>query len=246
MITDTVEIVQVSKPPRRWPHRTIITILVIVIVFEAYWLGSNHGLGTAGSAQAQKAELIAAQDYLADAVELMQDENAALKDKVIILEQQIAVDTEAMLELKRLVSYQQTREEEMLRRLNLYQGILATSAHRSGIRVNETRVKHLAGDDYRFELSLIQQGKHDRDARVKVSLKIIGKLDGQAAILAGNGLGFDAVSGTSTLKFRYFWEWDGIAKLPPGFIPGEVHVEIKSRKDKVLASEIYPWQDVLK
>lgn len=149
-----------------------------------------------------------------------------LKDQVVYLERSQDIDRQACSSVKASLSDLQEEVADLHEQVAFYRGIVSPDASRAGVRVYDFKVYPTAvAGMFRYDLVLIQSVRHDRRIAGKVEIGLRGMKGGQAATYRLSDL---LLSGEKNLvfSFKYFEEFAGEFRLPPGFQPGRAVVTV--------------------
>ncbi len=169
---------------------------------------------------------------------------AELRQKIAILETSRTVDSKAYSQVEQTLTDLQSQIQEQREELAFYRGIVSPEDGATGLKIQDFSVTPgVQGSQYRLRLVLVQANRHDRRVSGVVSLRVDGARDGQPVTYALS----DLVSGpdeaeTLEFSFRYFQDFERDVRLPEGFVPDRVTVEVnpKGRRAKVI-TESYDW-----
>lgn len=170
-------------------------------------------------------------------------DNAALREKVAVLERSGQIDRLAAQEVKdELVGLQhelQTAREEVA----FYRGIMAPGEVKPGLRIHRfTLDEGLESGRFEYDLVLTQLKRNDRYVSGHVKWKIIGRQGDEIRELdlaAVNG----PASGELSFRFRYFQHLTGAISLPAGFQAEEVILSVQATGKKAPApvEQSFQW-----
>ena len=189
------------------------------IIWAAYELGQIRA--GYNRFQAQQRYIVLEREFNA-----MQEETAKLSEKVVLLETDEKIDTEAY---RRVEEQLADLQEEILNQredLAFYRGIVADQ--QTGLRIQDLEL--LRGADassFTMRLVLAQAIRADRRVSGYVELNVEGIRDGQELTLGLADLAGQA-GGDSRLafSFRYFQNLQADLVLPKGFAPARVTVKL--------------------
>jgi hypothetical protein len=96
-----------------------------------------------------------------------------------------------------------------------------------------------------LRLLLVQAIVHNDRATGSVRVSVHGILDGQAAAFGLDALGTESQATDIPYGFRYFQTLDMGLKLPDGFVPEEVEVQVWPRSPRgETIVQTFPWPAV--
>lgn len=190
----------------------------------------------------------------ARAAAALQGEIAARDREIDDLERQIAIlrtsgsidrETYAGVEanLAELQARIQAQEEELV----FYRGIVSPGDGVAGLRVQNVEV--LAGEGeatHTLRLLLIQAIVHNDRVTGSVRLSLRGTQDGEAAAFGLEALGTESRATDIPYGFRYFQTLDMGIRLPEGFEPAEIEVQVWPRSPRgETIVQSFPWPAVI-
>lgn len=149
-----------------------------------------------------------------------------LKDQIVYLERSADIDRQACGVVKASLSTLQEEVADLHEQVAFYRGIVSPDASRAGVRVYDFKVYPTAAAGvFRYDLVLIQSVRHDRRIAGRVDVGLFGMQGGQSRQHRLSDL---LLSGEKNLlfSFKYFEEFAGEFRLPPGFQPGRAVVTV--------------------
>ncbi len=170
--------------------------------------------------------------------------NAELRQKIANLETSMIVERKAYKRIETELVDLQSRIQEQQEELAFYRGIVSPKDGATGLKIQDFTVTPGPRDNlYRLRLVLVQANRHDRRVSGVVSLVLDGARGGEQvsypleALVQG-----DVADGTLDFSFRYFQDFERDVRLPDGFVPDRVTVEVdpKGRSQKTVR-ETYEW-----
>jgi hypothetical protein len=209
-----------GRPSRSAQIFALIGLLIgLGIIWAAYELGQIRA--GYNRFQAQQRYTVLEGEFNA-----LQEETAKLSEKVVLLETNEKIDTEAY---RRVEEQLASLQEEILTQredLAFYRGIVADQ--QTGLRIQDLEL--LRGADassFTMRLVLAQAIRADRRISGYVELNVEGIRDGQELTLGLADLAGQA-DGDSRLafSFRYFQNLQADLVLPEGFAPARVTVKL--------------------
>lgn len=159
----------------------------------------------------------------------LEQENSRLKDRVLMLERTSEIDKQAGAHLRGQLVNLQDQFYKLKAELEFYKGILSATQDSKGLHVQGLYIEALAIDlTYRYRLVLTNVAKNDREVEGVIRMTLEGDMKGERQTLDVS----DLVSGRLDnwqYKFRNFKRFEGDIKLPAGFIPQRVTVQLSPR-----------------
>jgi len=179
-------------------------------------------------------ELQDARRRLAATRELLEQARSSLSK----VTRQIQIDQTAYQALREELEASNSQITELASELKFYRSIISPADGRSGVRIQEFRVRPEDGDGnlFRYRLVLIQALDHESRVKGRVRFEVSGAADGGRQVLRVPGDGQKPI----TAEFKYFQNLVGTFELPRAFIPAEVAVIFES-EDEAVVERTYPW-----
>ena len=176
---------------------------------------------------------------------------AALSDEVVALEEQVAllqthrdIDRAAYKDVEASLAELQRKIQEQRDAIEFYRGIISPADGGRGLRVQDLKLVK-ANDDglYNLRLVLVQVKQHDRSVTGEVEFTLEGAENGVARTYTFDELLPADEDSSWPFSFRYFQDFDRQLKLPDGFRPERINIEVKSRTKSVASvKQSYLWQ----
>jgi len=208
-------VVKHHRPVRTWLAATGIAVATALALFGAYAFGEYRAGFDRQAAGA-----------LQDVLDQAQEDNAALKEQIAVLERQREVDSSSSQQVQQSLQDLQRKLTDEQEELAFYRGIVSPSAGEEGVRVQS--LKFAGGGAprlYHYRLVLIQVRTREQRISGSVDVRIYGSTDGKAVILDAR----DIAPGTKPsygFGFQYFQSLEGDVFLPASFMPGRVEVTV--------------------
>lgn len=165
-----------------------------------------------------------------------------LKDQVAYAQRAGEIDSQACDSVKASLGSLQAEVSDLREQLAFYRGIVAPDTSRAGVRVYEFKlVKTPTSNVYRYELVLIQSTRSERQVAGRIALELEGVSHGAQQTLK---LDASLLSPAQDLEFsfKYFEEFTGELRVPPGFRPMRILVTLVPATAKVPnVKEQFDW-----
>ena len=216
--------------------RAVLAVMVIIVgylIFEFGRIQANYNIVDAAKERQEYENRIAA----------LQDNIAALKQDVALLETHRDVDREAYKDVEASLMALQAKIQEQTDAIAFYRGIVSPADGSAGLRVQDMKLSRGQTERaYNVRLVLVQSLQHDRKVSGDVVLSIDGELDGATTTYSYSQLLPENGSASWPFSFRYFQDFDKEIVLPDGFTPERINIEVRS-KTRAISSieESYPW-----
>ncbi|HTT09060.1 MAG TPA: DUF6776 family protein [Gammaproteobacteria bacterium] len=176
----------------------------------------------------------------------LQTENQTLREQIAILERSAQVDKEAVQDVQKHFRELQDEISELREELEFYRGIVASTKHGSGLRIQGLQLSATGeAQQYHYKLVLTNMDKGDKVATGRVSLSVEGHLGGAPQTLDHASLAGTGADGLP-FKFKHFQRLEGNIRVPEGFDPARVGVSIQEAGDKdAKESKTYEWSRII-
>ncbi|OGT29580.1 MAG: hypothetical protein A2W28_02355 [Gammaproteobacteria bacterium RBG_16_51_14] len=223
-------------------HRPLQIFLAIVILSSTFTLLA-WGLLENGHWHYIRAQLASNEEskLLWDVNRNLEEENAKLRERLIILERATQIDMETTAGLQEVI---RTRQDEVYRlkgELEFYQGIMESTRDSKGLNVQGLHIVALSEKRYQYKLVLTNVTKNDMVAKGFVKVFLEGMQDGKLQVLNLEELTQEQPIDLS-FKFKHFKRLEGNLVLPDGFEPTRVIVQLHLNENKKSESErVFEW-----
>jgi len=228
------------------PHRPWLRWAALLAVLAALggvgWLAFEQGRERAGfDRQAAEGRL----RRLAAELERLRGERDRLEAALAKLERARRIDQAAQARLRALVDGLQAENGRLREELAFYRRVVGPREGGRGVRIQSFAVERGPGKRlWRYKLVLSQSPRRRRLARGVVHLVVEGSRGGERARL---GLDALAMDGEAALpyRFRYFQYLEGTLRLPEGFVPERLVLQVRPRGTKETPVErAWAWSDL--
>ncbi len=176
----------------------------------------------------------------------LDEENSRLRDRVLVLERNAGIDRQASVHLREQLVSLQDQFYRLKAELEFYKDILSATQASSGLNVQGLYIEALAIDQtYRYRLVLTNVDKNDREVEGSIRMTLEGAMNGSRKSLDLNTLASQRHDGWN-YKFRNFKRFEGDIKLPPGFIPERVTVQLspKGKTGRATVEKSFDWPNL--
>jgi hypothetical protein len=164
-------------------------------------------------------------------IRALEAENSRLRTDLEAADVARRVDREGYKQVERSLGDMQSEIGRLKQDLSFYRGLVQPDSlvH---VKVQQMQiVPEPAAGQYRLKFVLMQTGKPEKDVTGSTSIVIDGLQGGKP-----RSLGFAEISPSRhaglAYSFRYFQDYDEIVRLPKGFDPTRLGVEIFNGKDQ--------------
>jgi hypothetical protein len=173
-------------------------------------------------------------------------ENAALQQRLSVLERAEQVARAANADLQRQIAQRQEEIAGLRADLAFYSRLTDASAAREGLGVQAFALEATKTPRmYNFTLTLTQNLKPGQVSSGRARLSVSGKQADRLATLAWNELAADQDATGLAFSFKYFQQIKGTLLLPEGFAPNGVRVEIDGGAQMGKSERDFGWTQVL-
>lgn len=210
-------VVRPHRPWRLWLLLALLPLLLAAVARGALEYGREQ-------AALDFSVLEARNEGLQKRLGELEAENRGLRERTVVLERTAQVDRRAHDEVRADLDALQGEIAELTEELAFYRGIVSPGEVEPGLRVQELLLTPGGDRFYRYRLVLTQVLNHDRRAEGRVALRVEGFEGGEAARYP-----FEELGGGDNPRFgfKYFQNIEGDIRLPAGFSPTRVVVDVK-------------------
>ena len=239
--TGVRHVIKIHRPWLRWALIGAGTAAVLIGSFALYALGRSQS----GNDWTHTLRLEAEQHRLVAEIRRLRAENNRLSERVVLFERAGEIDKRAASVLNQSLRDGQAELAALKEQVAFYRGIVSPEESSAGVRIYELQIR--PGSEpglYQYDLVLIQTMRHDRTVSGSVDLTFIGLQAGQPRDLRLAEI--EVERGKSLLfSFLYFQQLSGSVRLPQGFVPSRVQVEVqRDGKPPVRFRQVYDWTKV--
>jgi hypothetical protein len=169
-----------------------------------------------------------------------------LERQTAILQTSGDIDRETYADVEANLAELEARIQEQEEELVFYRGIVAPGDGVAGLRVQNVEILPGEGEaTHTLRLLLVQAIVHNDRATGSVRLSLRGTLDGQATAFGLETLGTESQATDIPYGFRYFQTLDMGLRLPEGFVPEELEVQVWPRSPRgETIVQTFPWPAV--
>ena len=225
---------------RSWRRRVVFLILFVlllaVFIYSDYFPGvrSNHNGGWTFISPWTSTQGLSPEALL--------DENAELRERLLILQQNTRLDTQAAALLQERLIDSQEEIFQLSKDLEFYQGIINASDEENSPGVHGIRIKPLThARGYRLELILLYIANTDKMVDGVIDVVLEGILDSAVKRLSLNEISLDE-NQTYTIRFRNFQRFENNFILPENFEPQRVFVTLSiDDQDESGFEKVFDW-----
>ena len=219
----------------------LLGVVALLVLLVTAWTAYSFGYKQAQVGAAPK-EIV---DELKRKLEALEASRAEVRRKLVMAERISKVDREAIKavndQLRQFQEERSTMEEELV----FLRGIVSPGKTKEGLRIQNFRLeKDLEAGVFRYKFSVSQALKASITVLGRIHISVQGLRAGKPQTLSLKTMD---KNGTASLKmrFRYFQPVEGLLKLPDGFVPEMLTVQVKpTNKSLTALTESFKWEPV--
>jgi hypothetical protein len=217
-------VVRAHAPRRRAVLWGAVVLLAVTLLYAAFELGRyDAGFRVVDSVRGALAASSRIRELEAD--------NARQRTQLEAADVARRVDREGYKQVERSLGDMQSQIARLNQDLSFYRGLVQPESliH---VKVQQMQIVPEAAGQFRLKFVLMQTGKPDSVVTGNAAIVVDGLLRGKP-----RSLSFAELSPSRRVSlaysFRYFEDYDELIRLPPGFEPTRVGVEIHSGRDSI-------------
>ncbi len=225
---------------RSWRRRVVFLILFVLLL--AVFISSDYFLGVRSNHNGGWTFILPWTSIQGLSPEALLDENAELRESLLILQQNTRLDTQAAALLQERLIDSQEEIFQLSKDLEFYQGIINASDEENSPGVHGIRIKPLThARGYRLELILLYIANTDKMVDGVIGVVLEGILDSAVKRLSLNEISLDE-NQTYTIRFRNFQRFENNFILPENFEPQRVFVTLSiDDQDESGFEKVFDW-----
>ena len=228
-------VVKSHRPWQRWLMLIGSWVGVFAVALFSYWLGQIQ-------AGYNLVETAHERETLQQALTEQKDKAKQQGEQVTVLERTQVIDSQSYDVVRNDLKQLQEENLELREEVEFYRGIVSPSDRQAGLAVQIFKLESADEEGlYHFELVMSQVLKNERFVKGVVKLFVHGVQDGEPLSLDFRDISPNKSVGRN-LSFRYFQRMDGEIRLPEGFVPRSVMIEMKPQKRNAL-TKTFDWQE---
>lgn len=212
---------------RSWVKGAAVAIALAVSAYLIFEFGRIQ-------AKYNIVDAVSEQQALRDEIDHLEEQIAALKQEIALLETHRDIDREAYQVVEKNLAKLQMKIQEQRDAIAFYRGIVSPADGGRGLRVQDLKVSK--GKDerqYHVRLVLVQVKQHDRSVKGEVDFTVEGAQDGTTVTYALEQLSPANADSNWPFAFRYFQDFDRELVLPAGFTPEKINIEVVSHTKSI-------------
>ena len=225
---------------RSWRRRVVFLILFVLLL--AVFISSDYFLAVRSNHNGGWTFILPWTSIQGLSPEALLDENAELRERLLILQQNTRLDTQAAALLQERLIDSQEEIFQLSKDLEFYQGIINASDEENSPGVHGIRIKPLThARGYRLELILLYIANTDKMVDGVIDVVLEGILDSAVKRLSLNEISLDE-NQTYTIRFRNFQRFENNFILPENFEPQRVFVTLSiDDQDESGFEKVFDW-----
>ena len=226
----------------RYRRRLVLWLAAGVLV--AGMTGYGAGLQ---DAQRRLVALESDNERLLREVSELRDRNYQTRLELARLQSEQAVDSQALNEARSTIAGLEQRNAALESDLGFYRSIMAPSETEKGFQVDSFRLNPTSEPGvYDYALVVTQVGNNDRFLSGRIRITVSGAFSDASRALALHELADNVEEGGIEYRFRYFQAVNGRLKLPEGFSPTRVRMQVRARsRGENLLDRSWKWSELL-
>lgn len=180
---------------------------------------------------------------LAEKLTGLEGEKRVLREQLTILKRTQEVDRQAYDEVGNTLVQLQADVLELRQEVAFYRGIVSPKERKAGLSIQSFELE-AAGEArlYHYALVLTQVLKNDRFVKGVVKISVRGVKAGESLTLPFKDISLKN-GAKGKFSFRYFQKIAGDIRLPEGFLPRDLVVEMRPKGRKKMTKS-FPWLSI--
>lgn len=203
------------------------TALLVVVAYGFYEYARGEAAFELADSRSKSSSLRNEKRALGRELGEVKAEAAALREEVAYLKRSIEIEKTACQTVQDSLEGLQADVSSLREQLAFYQGIVSPQDARMGLRLHEFRIRDTGVPHiYRYEIVLIQAGRHETRAKGTIEMQIAGLESEMPQTYQLQEVSLNNL-GRMKFGFRYFQEFAGEFRLPEGFSPLTTTITMK-------------------
>ncbi|HHJ80761.1 MAG TPA: hypothetical protein ENJ65_03915 [Candidatus Tenderia electrophaga] len=229
-------VVKSHRPWQRWLVLAGSWVGVVLVALFSYWLGQVQ-------AGYHLIDVAREREMLQQALAEQKDKSRQQGAQVAVLERTQLIDSRSYDVVRSELKQMQEEILELREEVEFYRGIVSPRERQAGLDIQTFKLESADEERlYHFELVMSQVLKNDRFVKGVVKLVVHGVQDGEPLSLDFRDISPNKSVGRK-LSFRYFQRMSGEIRLPEGFVPRNIMIEMAPQKRKAV-SKTFDWQEL--
>lgn len=229
------KIVSAQEGRSVWLRGFSLLLLLAVVAWAAYQQGSG-GATTA---------FVGLQPDAKQQIRELKEERDALRRELAMVKQAAEIDRESIISIRDQIKLFQDERLKMEEELAFLRGIVSTDSKKQGLRIQNFKLEPgLEAGQYVFKFSVSQVINSGVIAKGVIELAIEGLQDGRSKRLGLAQVSTEKLDKIK-MRFRYFQNVEGKLKLPEGFEPATIEIDVKPSGNKLQpVKESFNWSPI--
>ncbi len=222
-----------------WVPSWLRISLLLLIILATGWYG--YQMGGAGLPRG----LAVFKPSLEDKVRLLEEEREELRRELAIANQTAQIDQEAIRAIKGQIKRLQDERLKMEEELAFLRGIVSTDSAAKALRIQKFKLSAgQAEGDFSYAFTVSQAINSGLVAKGKIEITLAGSQDGRNVNLGLEKIAVDKKS-SHKMRFRFFQNVEGMLKIPTGFKPVKLIINVKPESKKLdSVTKSFDWAPV--
>lgn len=209
-----------------WWQSALVLLVILALVAWIIWMAFDFGRYRAGY---DSSRVDSVRDALHEQLDALRDENEELRQRLALIERGEQIDDKAGEAAREQFKQLQEERSRLEKEVTFLRSILSPEQSEEGLQVKDFSLRAGAADDeYRFRFVLTRSKKGGKAVHGEVSVSLAGVTDGKITQVPLEEITTDKKSAIS-FKFRNFQTLQGIVRLPEGFAPDSLLLEINPK-----------------
>ncbi len=215
-------VVRSYAPRRRAVAVTLGVLLALVCLYGAFELGRYD-------AGFRVVDAVRGALSTSARIRQLEEENARQRTLLEAADVARRVDREGYQQVERSLGDMQSQIARLNQDLSFYRGLVEPDSS-VGVKVQQMQILPEAGGQFRLKFVLMQVGKPKGSVNGSLSVTIDGLQKGKPQSLSLSELA-PAAHANLGYSFRYFQDYEELIRLPAGFEPTRVGIEIRAGRE---------------
>lgn len=211
-----------DRPLLVWSVRFSVLLFAAGATVIAYFYGVYQGGQDAVAASNEVARLNVA-------LSTAQASEAELRQQLANLQLGAQVDRQASEDVRQEVIELKNQLAELQEENSFYRNLMAPSENQEGLNFGQVEIADTdVPRQFRYKVVLQQLTTNHQVLNGTLNFNVVGRQDGEVAVLPLKDLSDDVESVNIKLRFKYFQTVQGQLRLPPGFEPERIELVARS------------------
>lgn len=219
-------------------------LAIIALVSFLVWGFYEYGRYVAGFDQSATEQRIA---QMESQIEELTHQNEDLQRHNAKLVRDQGIDRDAGSKVQKELAKAEQQILSLREELTFYRNIVKPNKSKRKVVIKRVQLTGEGENQYRYKVTLIQDGRHDSAVRGKVELSFEGaQPDGKIVRLDLPTVSTKRVGKSQRFGFKYFQNFEGSIRIPTNFTPMSLYIRVlpsSSRVPKIDKS--YLWDDLI-